>query len=766
MIVPDRIAEENLRALFAAKAVARGGVVRRNILWADAQIGRDRLLGEVRRRGFHALRCGGQYVIVCNSSPIELIFQADFRHENRASADFRSENLRDPMTETDPLVIFTPSGRRGRVPRGTTVLAAARRLGVDLDSVCGGRGICSKCQVTPGTGSFPKHGVTVAADALGPWNAVEARYDEKRGLKPGRRLGCQAEILGDVVLDVPPESQVHRQVVRKDAAEREIAMDPATRLHFVEVDAPDMHEPAGDLERLNRALKAQWDVGPVEAALPVLRKLQPALRQDGFRVTVAIHQAHRGPARLIDIWPGLYESGLYGLAVDLGSTTIAAHLCDLATGRVAASSGAMNPQIRFGEDLMSRVSYAMMNEGGAAEMTRAVRAAIDDLAAAIAAEASIETGAIVEMVIVGNPVMHHLLLGIDPVELGQAPFALATSDAVDCDAGELDLHRVNAAARVYILPCIAGHVGADAAAVALSEEPWTQDALTLVVDVGTNAEILLGDRTRVLACSSPTGPAFEGAQISSGQRAAPGAIESVRIDPQSRAARFRVIGSDLWSDEEGFDAEVTGICGSGIIEAVAEMRMAGIVDASGLIGSAEQVGSDRIVAEGRTHAFVIHEDANRLISVTQGDIRAIQLAKSALYAGARLLMDERGVDAVDRVVLAGAFGAHISPRHAMVLGMIPDVPLERVTSAGNAAGTGARIALLNRAARAEIETRVHLIRKVETAIEPRFQEHFVAANALPHATDPFPILRSLVPLPDVSFNQGGEDRGRRRRRRG
>ncbi len=666
---------------------------------------------------------------------------------------------------TDPLVIFTPSGKRGRVPAGTTVLAAARRLGVDLDSVCGGRGICSKCQVSPGKGHFPKHGVTVAGDALSPWNAVEARYDEKRGLKPGRRLGCQAEIHGDVVLDVPPESQVHRQVVRKDAAERTIAMDPATRLHYVEVAEPDMHEPAGDLERLNRALGEQWSVGPVEASLPLLAKLQPVLRKEGFRVTVAIHAAHRGPARLIDVWPGFYENGLFGLAIDLGSTTIAGHLCDLDTGRVLASSGIMNPQIRFGEDLMSRVSYSMMNEGGAAEMTSAVREAMDDLTGAIAAEAGIDPAAIVEAVVVGNPVMHHLFLGIDPVELGQAPFALATSGAIDCAAAELGLTRLNPSARAYIPPCIAGHVGADAAAVALSEEPWAQEELTLVVDVGTNAEILLGDTTRVLACSSPTGPAFEGAQISSGQRAAPGAIEAVRIDPETRAARFRVIGDDRWSDEEGFDAEVTGICGSGIIEAVAEMRMAGILDPSGLIGSAEQTGFDRVEPEGRTHALVLHRDGDRTISVTQGDIRAIQLAKSALYAGARLLMDERGVDKVERVVLAGAFGAHISPKHAMVLGMIPDVALEKVTSAGNAAGTGARIALLNRASRAEIEARVREIRKVETAIEPRFQEHFVAANALPHAVDPFPTLRALVPLPEVSFNQGGEDRGRRRRRR-
>jgi len=297
----------------------------------------------------------------------------------------------------------------------------------------------------------------------------------------------------------------------------------------------------------------------------------------------------------------------------------------------------------------------------------------------------------------------------------------------------------------------------------------------LVVDVGTNAEILLGNREKVLACSSPTGPAFEGAQISSGQRAAPGAIERVEIDPMTKLPRFKVIGSELWSDEEGFDAAiaqtgVTGICGSGIIEMVAEMRMNGIVDAPGLIGTAEQTGSAAVFADGRTNSYLVYDGTAQdgpKITVTNRDIREIQMAKAALYSGARLLMDKFGVDKVDRVVLAGAFGAHISTKHAMVIGMIPDAPLDKVTSAGNAAGTGARIALLNRDARAEIEETVKQIHKIETAIEPRFQEHFVNASAMPNAVEPFPILNSIVTLPTQTFNTGGGDSsggGRRRRR--
>ncbi|MCU0815656.1 MAG: ASKHA domain-containing protein [Cypionkella sp.] len=675
----------------------------------------------------------------------------------------------------DALVIFTPSGKRGRFALGTPVLTAARQLGVDLDSVCGGRGICSKCQISPGYGEFPKHGVTVAPDALTEWNAVEERYKSKRGMIDGRRLGCQAKVMGDVVIDVPPESQVHKQVIRKSATERAIAMDPATRLLYVEVAEPDMHEPTGDFERLAIALRDQWQVEDVEADLSILRRLQPVLRKGAWKVTVALHKGnHDARARILDLWPGFHEGPLLGLAVDLGSTTIAAHLCDLTDGRVLASSGLMNPQIRFGEDLMSRVSYAMMNPGGDVEMTRAVREAMDALGRSIAAEAGVNPTDIFEAVIVCNPVMHHLLLGIDPVELGQAPFALATSGSLSLDARDLDLISLNRNARVYLLPCIAGHVGADAAAVALSEEPGKSEEMVLIVDVGTNAEILLGNKTRVLACSSPTGPAFEGAQISSGQRAAPGAIERVEIDPVTKEPRFKVIGCDLWSNDPGFGAVtaqtgITGICGSGIIEAVAEMRMAGLVDPGGLIGGPEQTGTWRTTPEGRTHSYILHDgtaEGGPRIMVTQGDIRAIQLAKSALYAGARLLMDEMGVEKVDRVTLAGAFGAHISPKHAMVLGMIPDAPLDKVTSAGNAAGTGARIALCNVAARDQIESVVHDIHKIETAIEPRFQEHFVNANAIPHAVDPFPELAQVVTLPEVSFNTGGSAEGGRRRRRG
>ena len=676
--------------------------------------------------------------------------------------------------KNNPLVIFTPSGKRGEFPVGTPILTAARQLGVDLDSVCGGRGICSRCQITPSFGEFSKHGVTVENNAISDWNSVEERYKSKRGMIDGRRLGCQATIQDNIIIDVPPESQVHKQVVRKRAEARDIFINPTTRLFYVEVEQPDMHKPSGDLERLIEALDKEWNLTSLEADFSILKKIQTALRKGEWKVTCAIHSNNNSnKSNIVEIWPGYYEGSIYGMAVDLGSTTIAAHLCDLQTGEVVASSGSMNPQIRFGEDLMSRVSYSMMNSKGDEEMTSAVRTGMNELFSEVAQEANISTDLIMDAVFVCNPVMHHLFLGIDPFELGQAPFALATSNAINTKSSNLELSQMHSASNVYLLPCIAGHVGADAAAVALSESPNTSEDLVLIVDVGTNAEILLGNKDKVLACSSPTGPAFEGAQISSGQRAAPGAIEHVEIDPTTKDPRFKVIGSDYWSDEIGFEdsiksSGITGICGSGIIEMVAEMRMAGIVDGPGLIGSPEQTATNRCFQDGRTFSYLVYDGSasnGPKITITNRDIREIQMAKAALYSGARLLMDKFEVDNVDRIVLAGAFGAHISPKHAMALGMIPDCKLKNVSSAGNAAGTGARIALLNHSARSDIEKIVTEIHKIETAIEPRFQEHFVNASAIPNSVEKFPILETHANLPLVNFNMGNSKEGSRRRRR-
>ena len=673
----------------------------------------------------------------------------------------------------EPLVIFTPSGRRGRFPTETTVLDAARALGVDIDSVCGGRGICGRCQVEQSVGSFAKHGIESRPENLSPFDSVETEYRDQRGLADGRRLSCTAHLRGDAVIDVPPESQVYRQVVRKGLDVREFHIDPVVRLHYVEVTRPELASPTGDLIRLEEALEREWGLTDLEADLSVLVALQPALEKGSWAVTVAVHDRHT----ITGVWPGLHEKA-YGVAIDVGSTTIAGHLADLADGVVLASAGVMNPQIRFGEDLMSRVSYAMMHPEGAVEMTAAVRKALNGLLATLAMQSGIKRDGILELAIVGNPIMHHLLLGIDPIPLGSAPFALATDRAVRLRAAELEL-RTHPGARVYVLPCIAGHVGADTAGVILAEAPHESEVVELVVDVGTNAEIVLGNRDFLLAASSPTGPAFEGAQISSGQRAAPGAIERVRIDRETLEPRFRVIGSDLWSDDPGFaeataETGVTGICGSGIVEVIAELFLAGVITEDGIIDGTLAARSPRVIAEGRTFSYLLHDGSaagRPRIVVTQNDVRAIQLAKAALYAGVRLLMDRAGIETVDEIRLAGAFGSQIDMFHAMVLGLIPDADLAHAKSAGNAAGTGALIALLSGAARREIEAVVRTVEKIETAVEPRFQQHFVEAMAFPHKTAAYPHLSAVTELParrsgyrDGSNGSDSPDRGRRRRR--
>ena len=587
-------------------------------------------------------------------------------------------------------VVFTPSGLSGELEAGLSVLDAARQLGVDLDTVCGGRGICGRCQVVPAMGDHAKWAITAEADHVSPPGDLEVDYRGKRPLRDGHRLGCATQILGDVVIDVPAESQIHRQVVRKTVDVGDLVVDPLITLHYLAADAAPADADAGVAARIGRQLGADWDMPNVTVDPAALAGSdEPSGAGD---LTVAVRER----SRVVGAWPG-YVDLVVGAAIDVGSTTIAGHLCDLSSGEVLASAGRMNPQIRFGEDLMSRVSYVMMNPGGDAELTAAVRTELRELLEELLDAAGIDRSRLLDIVLVGNPIMHHIFLGLDPTPLGQAPFPLAISDAVDTRADEIGL---DGRASVYVAPCIAGHVGADTAAAILSEGPHRGDAIQLLVDVGTNAEIVLGNRHRLFAASSPTGPAFEGAQISAGQRATAGAIERVRIDRDTLEPRFKVIGSDLWSDEPGFADEtaatgVTGICGSGIIEVMAELFVAGVIDAQGVISPSGIERTDRIVPVERTASYLLHDDPERPIHVTQADVRAIQLAKAALRAGIELLLEHAELTAVDEIKLAGAFGAHIDPVHAMILGLVPDCPVEQVRSVGNAAGSGAVRALLS-----------------------------------------------------------------------
>ncbi len=662
--------------------------------------------------------------------------------------------------ETSPAtyqLTLMPSGRKGQVSVGTNLLDAARELGVELESICGGRQTCGKCQVIIEEGNFPKHGIKSSPDHITEPTNLEIDYDQEHNLS-GRRLACSAQILGDLLVTVPDESQAHKQVIAKAATERSIEVEPAVRQLYVEIEPAVLGDPRGDWERLAQALEDVWQLTDLVIDTKALLTLQSALREGDFSVTVTIWQDRE----VLRIQPG-YQDGVYGLAVDVGSTTVVAHLCDLRTGAVLATQSAMNPQVRFGEDLMSRISYTNTEPQGLSRMNRQIIQTLNDLAEKAAKMVGLSPRDITDVVVVGNTVMHHIFLGIDPAQLGVAPFALATYSALDLKARDLGL-TLNRACRVHTLPLIAGHVGADNVGVMLAESPRDHDGISLIVDVGTNAEIILGDRDQVFVASSPTGPAFEGAQITHGQRAAPGAVDRVRIDPQTLEPRIKIIGHDDWIEpySDPLQTKATGICGSGIIEAVAELFLAGIIDSRGHFIPSVAEQTERVQFEGLTAAYTLVEEqysaTGSPILVTQNDVRAIQLAKAALYAGTKLLMDHRGVNSVDRVILAGAFGTFINPFHAMVLGLIPDCDLDQVVAVGNAAGDGARLALLNKNLR---QKAVHLARSatyVETPLETNFQDEFVAALNIPHAEHNFAHLEGLIP-------DSPPERPRRRRSR-
>ena len=634
-----------------------------------------------------------------------------------------------------PRIVFTPSGLTGEVDTGTTVLAAARQLGVDLDSVCGGRGICGRCQIEPSTGSFAKWAIDSAPTALSDWSSVEVDYETKgnarRPLREGRRLGCAATVLDDAVIAVPSESQVHKQVVRKSVDLTGLVIDPQFTLFNVDVPKAVLGDSESVTELIGEAVLRTHGVEVRTWSTTVLRAAHKAAANDHgsrhrSRSTATASPSPSGRAS------STLRSASRSMSVPRRSPDTSA-ICRPA--RCWPPPAMMNPQIRFGEDLMSRVSYVMMNPGGDKELTACIRAALNDLITDLLRQADAPADELLDIVIVGNPIMHHIVLGIDPTPLGQAPFTLASAEAIRTTA--LDLGLQFPTARAFVGPCIAGHVGADTTAAMLAEGPHRGEEWQLLVDVGTNAEIVLGCAERQFAASSPTGPAFEGAQISCGQRATAGAIERVRIDrDDARAAvqghRLRSVERRSWvcRGDRGSDDQRRVRLG----DHRGDRR-----DVSWPASSTPRAWSaarcaetcPHIVADDRTFRYVLYRTAGVELSITQNDVRAIQLAKAALRAGIDLLMGYAGVDALGDMRLAGAFGAHIDPLYALVLGLVPDAPVEAVRSVGNAAGAGAVRALLSMQARAELEAAARAVVKIETATEPQFQELFVGSHGLP-----------------------------------
>jgi uncharacterized 2Fe-2S/4Fe-4S cluster protein (DUF4445 family) len=626
-------------------------------------------------------------------------------------------------------VVFQPSGRRGQIEKGKSILEAAQELGIALESVCGGKHVCGKCRVRIEEGFFPRDGLNSSRGHLSPFSAEEKKFISPEEEESGYRLACIAQLNGEVLVYLPEESRGKKQVIRKEVRDLPFHLNPGVKPYFVELPPPTLAEPLADFERLSQALEKEFGLKGLSIDFLTLRNLPQKLRDKNWQATAVVWMDRE----ILEVIPGRVEN-IYGVAVDIGTTTVALYLCNLKSGKVEAADSIMNPQVSYGEDVMSRISYAMQHPvDGLKRMHEAIIAGLNHLIRSVIQSAGITERDIFEMTMVGNTAMHHIFLGINPFYLGLAPFSPAVHHFVDVKARDLGL-CLHPAANVHTLPIEAGFVGADNVGVLIAETPYGKEELALLIDVGTNGELVLGNRKRLLSCSCATGPALEGAHLQFGMRAAPGAIERVRIDPKSLKVRFKVIGLEKWSDEcAPEEIQARGICGSGIIEAMAEMYKAGVLEKSGRFNA--HLASPRIRKLEKGYEFVLarkEETAiGKEITVSIADVRAVQMAKGALYAGAKVMMNIMEIKKIEKVVLAGAFGSMIDRERALILGMFPDCGLENVHSVGNAAGDGARLALLDREKRVEADRISRAVEYIELTTDTNFTDEFVKAMPFP-----------------------------------
>jgi uncharacterized 2Fe-2S/4Fe-4S cluster protein (DUF4445 family) len=639
-------------------------------------------------------------------------------------------------------IIFQPSGRRGRVPEGTTILDASRRLGVGIEAVCGEQLVCGKCRVKVMEGSFPKEGITSSMSHLSERDDKEIKVLERKDSEEHIRLACSTRILGDVLVFIPEASRTGKQVVSKAAGNIKVKIKPAVRKYYVELPLPTLDDPLGDFERIENALAKAYGLKKLTIDYRTLQKLPDMVRKGDWKVTVTVWQN----ADIIRVEPGKVETNI-GLAVDIGTTTVAGYLTDLNTGEVIVTESMMNPQVRYGEDVMSRISYCMMNEEtGLKELQETIIEGLNTIAKQAAHKAGHSPEDISEMTLVGNTAMHHILLGINPEYMGVAPFTPALHHSVDIKADRFGVH-ILPSGNIHVLPIEAGFVGADNVGCLIADVPYKRKEMTLLIDIGTNGELVLGNKEKLISCSCATGPALEGAQIEFGMRAAPGAIERVKIDPKTLEATYKVIGNSRWSDGQ-VNMQAKGICGSAIIDVIAEMFKARLLKKNGQLDM--DLKSPRLrKGDKGMNEYVLawkHETSiDQDIVVNQKDVRAIQLAKGALYSGCLIMMRRLGIKQFDRLAVAGAFGSHIDKAEAMAIGMFPDCDLKKVKYIGNAAGDGARIALLNVDKRKEANDIARKVEYLELALEEDFNDRFGEAMQFPHMFDEFPHLKGIIP---------------------
>jgi len=675
-------------------------------------------------------------------------------------------------------IIFQPSGRRGQVHKGLTVTEASRQLGVDIESLCGEKKVCGKCKIRIEEGFFEKFGITSSKDHASPWQKEEEKFINEEQRAAGYRLGCCAKVEADLLIFVPEESRAGKQVVSKAARDIQIQWNPAVKVYYVEVVPPTFENPLGDLERILDELNREYGLKDLDIDYFALQKLPMRLRDNNrWKLTVAVWN----DKEIIRVLPGKVEA-YYGMAIDVGTTTVAGYLCNLATMEVIDTVSMMNPQCKYGEDVMSRITYHMMHEDGlrkmSADMIEGLNTLLakaceathppkekkrgkDEQEADIVPEAAealeeeektylhLNPNDIVDMTIVGNTAMHHILLQLNPEFVGLAPFPPVIHKGLDIKARDLGLHT-NQSSYVHVLPNEAGFVGADNVGVLISEEPYKKDEIQLIIDIGTNGELVLGNKDKLISSSCATGPALEGAQLSYGMRAAPGAIERIKIDPETHEVDYKVIGRDAWKQySKPEEMKTKGICGSGILDVLAELYRSGVLLKSGKFNPEQKSSRYRKNANNDQPEFVIawanETSIGQDVVITQKDIRQIQLAKGALYCGCKLMMRRMGIDKVDKVKIAGAFGTHVDREKALIMGLFPDCDVEKIISVGNAAGDGARAALLNREKRVEANWVARNVEYIELTVEKDFEKQFMQAMHIPHMKDKFPHLKDLVP---------------------
>jgi uncharacterized 2Fe-2S/4Fe-4S cluster protein (DUF4445 family) len=604
-------------------------------------------------------------------------------------------------------LVFAPSGTRVRVPPGVTVFDAASWNGIAIDSTCGGHGTCKKCKVKVTGGRVPA-------------SPLDARAFTPDELRDGWRLACRALADGDLDIEVPP--LVTRPKAATVGVGRQVILRPAAQKRYLELDEPSLSDQRTDAERVLAGL----DDLEVRVELPVLRTLGQVLRAADFKVTAVVVDDV-----LIAVQPGDTTGALYGIAYDLGTTTVVATLLDLSTGTPLAVASMLSKQQPFGADVITRISAVMMDPAALATLARLAHESLAELTAEVCAEAGIDPADVCEVAIAGNATMTHLALGIDPEPLGVAPFIMSARLLPEIRAADLDL-PVHPQARAFCFPAFGAYVGGDITSGLLASGMDRDSRIRLFIDIGTNCEIVLGNRDWLLATAAPAGPAFEGAAIRCGMRAADGAIEVVTMTPD--AVTLQVIG----------DAEPAGLCGSGLVDAVASLIAVGLLDHSGRFVPEEEAAviapglAPRLTKAGAERVFVLDwrgepGDLDSSIYLSQRDVRELQFAKAAIATGWNILLEEAGLGPgdVQQVLLAGSFGSYLSPANAIKIGLVPRLPALRVVSAGNVAGEGAKMALLSVRERAAALALLQEVRYVELSDRADFNDAFVEQLSFP-----------------------------------